>query len=439
MNLPLPAARCFLLVAALASSLRAQPTSPSSDKTDIRLNDGTVFHSARIAHIAGANTLIVHKSGVTTVATESVPLDLLAQAHLRITSAGDDRQATAQMLTQADKARRQTVWSPKETDLPQAPTRSSERMTLLATGQAKLKTPTPENGCVFASNSGGVGTGFVVRQADGFVLVSNQHVIDGGAPHRFTLPGGAALKPTGGFLADDRDIAVFDLEEGSFAHYFEMEPDVDSVPLGEELIIYGNAKGDGIRLTRARLVAKSPTQIEVSGGIVSGNSGGPILRAKTGRVIAVSTSASVRRPARTTREIIEDAVIPKVQFYGARIDAMRRTTSFNFGAFVADSANVDAEERRLHDAVRLLALMIDRQQSRKDTYITGLAKEASPDVRALAALRASDPFLFRQRSAQLFREVPVGGSYIHRERRENLRYRLERLRQLFHEIAGIRD
>jgi hypothetical protein len=403
----------FAAVAAFAGPLVHGQTS------ELVLNDGRVFPSGRVVDISGESATIAHSAGVIMVPVDAVPLDVLARAYERIQQRRQERTTAAKEVVARDEARHAARAAAVEAA-------ASRTFTLKATGDAGPTTGR-ENACIVMSNPRATGTGFIVRQQNGFVLVSNQHVISGPAPHKYERPDGTALRPLTGIIANDRDLVAFQLDQ-SFTDYLEMEPDVNAVELGEDVIIYGNSLGQGVRISNAKLLSKSRSQIEISGGIVPGNSGGPILRAKTGRVIGVSTYATVPQSrGRTIDQIIAASGVPTVRFYGVRIDTLADVAEFDLRLFLGESNSMDADERRLQQALCLLALMHQKLGGSRSQRVAELAGRADRDVvEAVRLLRwstfypgtvsAIDLDAFRRSAGRFFDLGPRPRSYIHAER-----------------------
>lgn len=391
----------------------------AADRSDLQLKDGRVLKGARITSYTETTVSIVHAGGIETFSVEQVPIESLALAYNEIQAAKENAMHVTATVEAKALAKNEAAISWRKG--------IENRPALIATGESNAKLA-PENACIVMSTAEGVGTSFILRDKGGFSLVSNQHVISGGAPHRYEGLDGTVLKPGGGLLAKDRDLVIFDLPEQP-SNYFEMEPDVNAVALGEDLIIYGNAKGAGIRLTKAKLVAKSKTEIEISGGFVQGNSGGPIIRAKTGKVIAVSTYLKIRRTTpRTITDIIDAAVLPKVQFYGTRIDNLRETADFTLPGFYGEYQALSADERRLERALQLVLLM---SQKLKRPIFAKEERNADRNVIETAELLRWDKFYpgtinvvdlhqFQDRAAGFFAPISPVRSFIHVRRRAEL-------------------
>lgn len=216
----------------------------------------------------------------------------------------------------------------------------------------------PERACVIITTANGTGTGFILKRNDNFFLVTNQHVIDGPPPHKYEKFDGSVLEPLTGWIAPDRDIAIFHLKNKQ-EHYLELETDIHSVGLNEDLIIYGNSLGQGMRISEAKLIARSLREIEVSGGIVEGNSGGPIIRKKTGKVLAASTFVRIQTGSpKTAREIWQSDALPKVRYYGVRIDTIENPDELDLRRFVSDSVQLEADNMQKKRAEIFLILLI---------------------------------------------------------------------------------
>ena len=138
----------------------------------------------------------------------------------------------------------------------------------------------------------GAGTGFLVKLDGKVWLVTNEHVLRGGAPFSATLPDGRSLKfsPTIE-VAENRDLVrLLVIGECEALEWFP-EP----AKKNQRIYSYGNSDGLGVLVTDdascvGKVVGIGSDQIEVDVKSIKGNSGGPILDSK-GRVLAVTTWA----------------------------------------------------------------------------------------------------------------------------------------------------
>jgi hypothetical protein len=162
---------------------------------------------------------------------------------------------------------------------------------------------------------------------------------------------------------------------GNYDQFLEIERDMNDVALGEEVVIYGNSLGGGIRLSEAKIIQKSQNEIEVSGGIVPGNSGGPIIRKKNGKLLAVSTYATVRSGSpQTISDYIKAAALPEVRFYGVRIDTLQQPIQFDLRKFLAETNIIEEDKKRLQRGLVFLVLLAMK-----------LGVNSTPEMQAIAA------------------------------------------------------
>ncbi len=424
----------IFFAAVLATALRG------GENPDLKLYDGRELKGARIISIGQQGVTVIHQRGMETIPVDLIPLDILARANDRLEARTKERSRFEERLKEQENARGESANAGQGT---RRKTRDGEPA-LVATGE-EGPSQLLENACVVMSNAGGTGTGFILRQRDRFVLISNQHVIDGAAPHRIEMADGKVLNPLDGILAKDRDLVAFNLAE-EFSTYFEMEPDLTKVALGEDVVIYGNSLGRGVRVSRAKLLAKGPKQLEVSGGIVSGNSGGPILRAKTGKVIGVSTFVTVRTGTpRSIREIVAASTLPKVQYYGVRIDSLREFSDFSLRGFLAEAEMLNAAEDRLRRALTLLVLVAARFGERPSGRMAELAAGADSGIgQVVNSLQYSTFYpgtidkvqfnFFRRRADPFFDPIGATATFIHAARREQLEERRSVLAELYRDV-----
>lgn len=137
----------------------------------------------------------------------------------------------------------------------------------------------------------GAGTGFLVKLDGKVWLVTNEHVLRGGAPFSATLPDGRALKfsPTVE-VAANRDLARLQVE----GDYEALEWFPEPAKQNQKIHVYGNSDGGGVLTEIAgRVLGVGSDRIEVDAKFVQGNSGSAVLDSK-GRILAVATYATRR-------------------------------------------------------------------------------------------------------------------------------------------------
>ncbi len=164
----------------------------------------------------------------------------------------------------------------------------------------------------------GAGTGFLVKLDGKVWLVTNEHVLRGGAPFSATLPDGRSLKfsPTIE-VAANRDLARL-LVEGD---YEALEWFPEPVKRNQKVYVYGNSDGGGVLTDLdGRVLGVGSELIEVDVKFVQGNSGSAVLDSK-GRVLAVATYATLR--VEPGNWIKTGTRFEKVRRFGVRLNGIK--------------------------------------------------------------------------------------------------------------------
>lgn len=164
----------------------------------------------------------------------------------------------------------------------------------------------------------GAGTGFLVKLDGKVWLVTNEHVLRGGAPFSATLPDGRSLKfsPTIE-VAANRDLARL-LVEGD---YEALEWFPEPAKRNQKVYVYGNSDGSGVLTDLdGRVLGVGSDRIEVNVSFIQGNSGSAVLDSK-GRVLAVATYATLR--VEPGNWIKTGTRFEKVRRFGVRLNGVK--------------------------------------------------------------------------------------------------------------------
>jgi hypothetical protein len=141
----------------------------------------------------------------------------------------------------------------------------------------------------------GAGSGFICRAGDKTYLFTNIHVVAGMAQPTFTKLDGTTLRPGPADAAAGHDILRFTLEELPPRPLPAMADFASQVSIGDDVVVLGNSGGGGVITSiSGKVIGIGPDRIEVSAEFIPGNSGSPIIHAKTGQVIAVATYLTSR-------------------------------------------------------------------------------------------------------------------------------------------------
>ena len=143
---------------------------------------------------------------------------------------------------------------------------------------------------VVIRSGGSKGTGFVVSE-DG-LIVTNRHVVDGGAPN-VHFADGRVYRGTVLSIDDDVDLAVLDIEADglpalTLADAYDGAEDVPVYIIGNPLFFNGIAN-EGV--TWGLLTERDPPLMAIDAPVYKGNSGSPVLT-KEGQVIGVVFATS---------------------------------------------------------------------------------------------------------------------------------------------------
>jgi len=158
-----------------------------------------------------------------------------------------------------------------------------DREKILTWEPPEIDVPLPDDAVLVFETDSGRGSGFLVQEGGRTWVYSNQHVIGDGLGVRAYDTSGRELDLGSLEIAGDRDLARFGVraDRGLIL--------ARRVGTGDEISVYGNSQGTGV-ITRSdgRVLGIAPKVMEVSSGIVSGNSGGPVVNSE-GEVVGISS------------------------------------------------------------------------------------------------------------------------------------------------------
>lgn len=142
---------------------------------------------------------------------------------------------------------------------------------------------------VFIRGGGGSGSGFICNLRGIPVIITNAHVY-AALPNPTIMDSDRREYQVKSALAcKTRDLVILEIELPAGVIPFEIEPQITNLALNSGLAAYGDSLGDGVVTDlKGILQGIGPGVIEISAGIVPGNSGGPVVGEKL-RVIGVST------------------------------------------------------------------------------------------------------------------------------------------------------
>lgn len=147
---------------------------------------------------------------------------------------------------------------------------------------------------VFVRGRGGIGSGFIAQFKKHKYFVTNAHVLAGNAGAALELLDRTPLQlqTNGAIAAVGHDLIAILVSAGG-----DGIPTIDSVDadvsVGDDVVAFGNALAGGvINPLLGKVVGLGPRTIEVNAQFEPGNSGGPIIHLRSGKVIGVATYAT---------------------------------------------------------------------------------------------------------------------------------------------------
>ena len=179
---------------------------------------------------------------------------------------------------------------------------------------------------VFIRGGGGSGSGFICNLRGIPVIITNAHVY-AALPNPTIMDSDRREYQVKSALAcKTRDLVILEIELPAGVIPFEIEPQITNLALNSGLAAYGDSLGDGVVTDlKGILQGIGPGVIEISAGIVPGNSGGPVVGEKL-RVIGVSTFLKRTSLSQNifdgTRFGNKDAKEEGVRRFATRIDNM---------------------------------------------------------------------------------------------------------------------
>ena len=225
------------------------------------------------------------------------------------------------------------------------------------------------------------GTGFLVRMADGPVVVTNLHVLAGNPNLRILTNTGAQIYPTGLKGATDRDLAIMPIQDAHYS-YLQLNTAVGgSVQTGDDVITPGNSQGGEVTLaTHGTILAVGPQRVEINNPIYHGNSGGPVVQTKTGKVIGVVTEAvkvdTTNELDKTSFASRNSAITGAMRYFGLRLDTVPQWETFDPARFLSETNFLED----FHQQSRRLDSYLN-SSDKTDTQNSSNDENAQPDSR----------------------------------------------------------
>ncbi len=283
----------FLLLSGL--SMRAE---------DLQSVSGRIYPNIKINRITGKGIEIFYTGGISTVRFEDLPEEFL-QRHPNVRKKFSEvKKHQAKPAETAKPAKTETAESKPE-DLEAYKRRIYEEELSKLTFQ-KLFQPAPPadpkiqpdimQNLLFVNGENGAGTAFKMQFGQLPVIVTNAHVFLGLRDPVIRDIKGRCYKILSVYGAKQRDLVIMTYRrKKDEAPLLRLMKDFSSIQVNSKITAYGNSQGSQTHsVLPGSLLGLGYDRMEVSCGIVGGNSGGPVLLDKSREVIGVSTFLTIR-------------------------------------------------------------------------------------------------------------------------------------------------
>lgn len=216
-----------------------------------------------------------------------------------------------------------------------------------------------------SSNGETRATGFACSYKNNEFIATNLHVIEGVESISIRPQSGNKIRLSGKVIvAEDADICLLGIV-GEFKDFGITPLDfMDDVFAGskvdDKILCLGNALGGGvITTTTGTIKAFGQPRIEIVSPVVQGNSGGPIIHGKTGKVVGLVTEAVINdtesdkltRAASASR----GSGIREISYFGHRVDAVRKWKGTSFQDYSKSSNIIISSELGINRTLMFFA------------------------------------------------------------------------------------
>ena len=139
------------------------------------------------------------------------------------------------------------------------------------------------------------GIGFIAQLKDGIALVTQARVIDGETRFAARTGSGISVHEDHLLFADNADLAR--IGDAKLASGLAVADPVDGlVNVGDDVVVLGNNNGSGTAVPiPGKVTAIGPDAVDIDAPFAPGDSGGPVIHVKTGKVIGVAAYLRIRQ------------------------------------------------------------------------------------------------------------------------------------------------
>lgn len=193
--------------------------------------------------------------------------------------------------------------------------------------------PRISNSVVVIEGDASVGTGFIVRTQGKNFLYTAAHVFSGNSKLSIKNTAGTSFKKFGMLEAAEGADLIRVLITEDVENAMELVAPDAQFQINNTIAALGNGGGNGVISVEAgTILGTSATFLEISSGVIQGNSGGPVVEQGTGKAVGVVTHLSARRDdlwAEGTRQA-------EVRRFACRLNREWEWKTASIGAFLAE-------------------------------------------------------------------------------------------------------
>jgi hypothetical protein len=213
---------------------------------------------------------------------------------------------------------------------------------------------------VFVSDTAtqSAGSGFIADFEGKPALFTNIHVVAGMQAAKFTTLDQRVIQTVGvPVAAVGHDILRYSLAPDESTPRLRVATNAAEVAeIGDEVFVLGNSEGARVISPLAgKITGLGPELIEITAEFVPGNSGSPIIHAKSGSVIGIATYLSIR----DKQWLSADNAQPRIRRFGYRLDSVTQWQPVDWPSFVREKAEFEKVTLLTGDLANLLRDMKD--------------------------------------------------------------------------------
>ena len=297
---------------------------------DLLTVSGRKYQNFKVNAITGKGIEILHAEGVARVPFKDLPEEFLRKnpdiRHIASRKKVQENQPAASSVT--DLGNKEDLEAYKRRIYEAEVRKLAFQKLFMPAPPDNLKTPPViMQNLLFVNGDNGSGTAFKMQFGQLPVIITNAHVFLGLQNPVIRDINGRRYKILSVFGARERDLVILTYrrkkQEGPLLRPVK---DLSTIQIKTQVTAYGNSQGSQTHSVLAgTLLGLGYDRMEISCGIVGGNSGGPVLL-KSGSVIGVSTFLTIRE------------VEPQTQ--GTRYGGSRKGQRYNIRRFATRIDNL---------------------------------------------------------------------------------------------------